>query len=230
MINLRQLLPKVYYNESRDFQLLMRIYEIMFNYLKTNVDMISYQPLADNSDNKFLDLLCTTLGLKLTHQYNNEDLSLLCTVFVDSIRNKGNIKSIKQILNLLICIEGCTTEAYIEQDIENTLYIYIPSEVKDLILFKDVLEYIIPTGTKYKIINQSVTIQKAETKISNSDNVRIKYLDNSKLIMVTKLDSNGNQIISEDLIDIDTKIENKQLTNHEGLIVSGVDNLTLQTK
>lgn len=236
MIKLYNLLPKVYYNRSRDFQILGRLYEIMFNYIKNNVDMISYQPLNSNGDNRFLDLLCSTLGLKLEHQYDNEQLCALCGIFISSLRNKGNLKSIKQVLNLLISLEGCSEETYLEQGIDGTLYIYVPQEITDLLLFKDVLEYIIPTGLNYRIINQSITIQKATTELTNTDSLAVKIIDNSKLIMITKLDSSENQIISD--LDSDKginenledgKIKDNKLSDHEGFIPSGIDSLSLIT-
>ena len=44
MIKLQELTPSVYYEQSRDFQFIGRLYDIVLNYIKTNADnLIRYQ-------------------------------------------------------------------------------------------------------------------------------------------------------------------------------------------
>ena len=40
MIKLQDMTPDVYYNQSRDFQFIGRLYDIVLNSVKTNADLI----------------------------------------------------------------------------------------------------------------------------------------------------------------------------------------------
>ena len=158
MINVKKLVPEVYFNRSRDFQLLCRIYEIVFNYLKTNQDTIYNNPLNDFSDSKLLDLLCITLGFEPKHEYNAAQLRGLCSVFIEAIRNKGSLTSINLILNMISNVEETEFNCYSEINSLNpyVLDVYIPLEVKDIKLIEDVLDYILPAGMSYTLIRQQV--------------------------------------------------------------------------
>ena len=57
MIKLQDYTPEVYYRESRDFQFIGRLYDLVLNYVKTNADLIYSLPLSDNSDNQFIQPL-----------------------------------------------------------------------------------------------------------------------------------------------------------------------------
>ena len=95
MIKLQNLTPEVYYKESRDFQLLGRLFDLVLNAVKTDTDLLYNLPLSTNSDEKLLELLALTLGFKPKHQYNAKNLKAVCSVFSEILRNKGSIKAIK---------------------------------------------------------------------------------------------------------------------------------------
>ena len=70
MIKLQNLTPDVYSSQSRDFQLLERLFDIVLNYVKTNSDNLYTLPLSDNTDEHLIDLMTLTLGFKSRHHYN----------------------------------------------------------------------------------------------------------------------------------------------------------------
>ena len=148
--------PEVYYKRSRDFQLLGRIHDIVFNYAKMNADLIGNISYADNIDDKLLPLLCTTLGFKEMHEYNLEQLKGLCSIFVNCLRHKGTLKSVQDLLNLLVNVENEKEKAVAEVDFTDPylLNIYFPTSISDTSLFEDVLTYILPAGMTYRIVNQ----------------------------------------------------------------------------
>lgn len=156
MIRTKNLVPEVYYKESRDFQLLGRIYDFLFNYLKTNLDAIENNPYSENFDLSLVSLLSSTLGFKQTHEYNTKQLMALCSIFMLALKNKGNIQSIEYLLNLLANVENIPDQFETSIDIDNPylLYVYIPLTVKDTTLFEDVLNYVLPAGMSYSIVSQ----------------------------------------------------------------------------
>ena len=40
MIRIKDQIPSIYYDASRDFQVLGHLYEVVLNYVKTNADML----------------------------------------------------------------------------------------------------------------------------------------------------------------------------------------------
>ena len=157
MIKTQNLVPEVYYNESRDFQLLGRLFEVIFNYAYNNAEILSKNVNSIQNNSFLLELLCTSLGFKLKQEYNNDQLNAISTIFLELLKNKGNIKSIKLVVNLILNIMGINDEVKIEYDDDGILNIFIPSDVLDLNLFYDLLDYILPAGTIYNI-RQSIIV------------------------------------------------------------------------
>ena len=156
MIKIQNLVPSVYYNRSRDFQLLGRVYDIVFNFLKNNVDTIS-NLYIDEMDDKLFPLLAITLGFKQTHEYNIEQLKDLCCTFIKILRNKGNLNSVQDLLNLIANVEGNSETYYWSINEEKNPYllnIYIPLSITDTSLLEDMLTYILPVGMSYRIVKE----------------------------------------------------------------------------
>ena len=82
MINVEHIVPEVYSKESRDFQLFERTYNLLFNYIKTNVDLMENFPINNNTDSRLIELLCRTLGFENKVNYRNDDLNSLCSIFI----------------------------------------------------------------------------------------------------------------------------------------------------
>lgn len=174
MIKTQNLTPEIYYKKSRDFQLLGRICDFVFNYLKNTNHAVENNIISDVFDYKLINLVACTLGFKKMHDYDSVQLKAFCTAFSSILRNKGNLKSIEMILNIL------ANEQNIKDNIEVTydsdlceLQVWVPESLKELSLFEDTLDYILPAGISYIIVRGTlkkqtqITYQKATTKISN---------------------------------------------------------------
>lgn len=171
MIKSQKLVPEVYYKRSRDFQLFGRIYDLVFNYLKNNTLAIEDLSLNTNPNQKVLALMCNTLGFKTKHDYNNNELSALCSIFIPCIRNKGTIKAIKLLLYMVCSVDNSQGEPKVWFDPEdnNKLMITLPNDISDWTLIQDVLDYIIPAGTYYSITNENRVSATADTKLTTAD-------------------------------------------------------------
>lgn len=188
MIKLQNLTPEVYYKESRDFQLLGRLFDLVLNAVKTDTDLLYNLPLSTNSDEKLLELLALTLGFKPKHQYNARNLKAVCSVFSEILRNKGSIKAIK------IACEALFNSMDISQQLDydftkgkdNTeLNLYIAQDFGDITLLNDLLSYILPAGMSCNIIREFHVLDDSNTNIGISDNVtktKINTIDTSKII------------------------------------------------
>ena len=188
MIKLQNLTPEVYYKESRDFQLLGRLFDLVLNAVKTDTDLLYNLPLSTNSDEKLLELLALTLGFKPKHQYNAKNLKAVCSVFSEILRNKGSIKAIK------IACEALFNSMDISQQLDydftkgkdNTeLNLYIAKDFGDITLLNDLLSYILPAGMSCNIIREFHVLTDSNTNIGISDSVtktKINTIEASKII------------------------------------------------
>ncbi len=156
MINLYEQTPSVYHNQSRDFQLLEHLYELVLNYAKTNTDLVQTVPIVSAESNSLLELLALTVGFRPRHLYNNDQLAALLSTFMLILRQKGSITAIESLCTALINAEHIKGNAYVEPaDPETeevgTIKIFIPFEFQDLGLLKDALDYVLPAGMTYNI-------------------------------------------------------------------------------
>lgn len=154
MIKTQNLVPEIYYNHSRDFQLLGRLYEVIFNYIKMNTDIIKQLRFLDPKSSELVDLLAMTLGFKKLHEYNTGQLSALCSIFSEILKIKGTKTSIELVIKMLLNIENI--DAYYEVNTskvasEHLIEIILPPELKNISLLYDILDYILPAGISCSI-------------------------------------------------------------------------------
>ena len=182
MIRLQDNTPKTYYERSRDFQFIGRLYDVVLNSVKTNADIIANGiPYSDFSPEKFLELLSRTLGFKPKHNYTHNQLLAICNIFSTILKNKGNIKAVELVGEAILKTEGilgtiaCLMkyDAYKQKDLP-VLRIIIPEKLAEIALFYDLLEYIIPAGCACEVVRGEMSDPiLAETAIVSEDNVVI---------------------------------------------------------
>ena len=179
LIKFQDLTPEVYYKRSRDFQYIGRLFDLVLNNAKMNTDIISSLPLNPDMDPRLLDLLALTLGFKSKHEYNTKQLAALCSIFPFVLRNKGSKLAIETACNALLNAEGITKEASIEVS-NQTVSIFLPSELSDLNLLKDLLNYILPAGMSCSLIQQATLVPPSSTTLVNYQDYVVNYTNTSK--------------------------------------------------
>ena len=155
MIKTRNLVPGIYYNESRDFQVLGRTFEILFNYIKTNIDLMEGLPFSRNCDIHLLPLLAQSLGFTNKRNYSKDELRALCSSFIRLLRYKGTKQSIQEAVNLMLHANGINDVANVvigDADDPHCVVIYVPVELTDITILEDIFEYILPCGFNYRFI------------------------------------------------------------------------------
>lgn len=162
-MNIEQLLPNVYYEDSRDFAYIARLFELIFNYMKTGADCVKNNYTSDKSavDSSLVELLADTLGFTCRHSYDNDALTAIAGSFQELLRNKGSLYSIELAINLLINAQqtkgdkefNYACELHPEYDPDDVdLIIYLPDNLQQVTLLEDLLDYILPAGMLYKIL------------------------------------------------------------------------------
>lgn len=181
MIKLQNYTPEVYYRESRDFQFIGRLYDVVLNYIKTNTDLIYNLPMSDNSDSTLVDLVAMTLGFKSRHNYNVNQLVAICSIFPTILKYKGSIKAIELIGNALVKSEGITKDKFscvINKDNPTELILAVPNSLSDKALLRDLLNYVLPAGMTYKVISElfqsntaTISVTQDKMKIHKSTDI-----------------------------------------------------------
>ena len=179
LIKFQDLTPEVYYKRSRDFQYIGRLFDLVLNNAKMNTDIISSLPLNPDMDPRLLDLLALTLGFKSKHEYNTKQLAALCSIFPFVLRNKGSKLAIEMACNALLNAEGITKEASIEVS-NQTVSIFLPSELSDLNLLKDLLNYILPAGMSCSLVQEATLVPPSSTTLVNYQDYVVNYTNTSK--------------------------------------------------
>ena len=177
MIKLQDLTPTVYYEQSRDFQFIGRLYDLVLNYIKTNAANLYNLPVGKNMDEQLLNLLALTLGFKPTKNYNSKQLRAICSVLPTILKHKGSIQAMVLATNALLAAEG------VRQPLDYTIHpkegitLYVAQELDDLNLFTDLLDYLLPAGLSCTIIKESQLVKEIKTTLGVKDHVTINGVD-----------------------------------------------------
>ncbi len=188
MIQLKNLTPHVYSDQSRDFQFIERLFDIVLNSVKTASDNLYSIPISDDSDEQLLTLMSLTLGFKSRHHYNNDQLKSICSCFSEIMRSKGSLQALDIAGKALLNAEGITDTMTIERKDNDpfTLDIYVPQDLSDTNLLEDVFDYVLPAGMSYNIIKELKLLIPAVTSLTTQDQVTI--YDNSNIGRISSTD------------------------------------------
>ena len=192
MIKLQDLTPAVYYNQSRDFQFIGRLYDLVLNYSKTNAANLYNLPIGENMDEQLLNLLALTLGFKPTKNYNSKQLRAICSVLPTILRHKGSIQALVLAINALLAAEGISQPIDYTVNPKRGITLYVAQELDDLSLFTDLLDYLLPAGLSCNVVKESQAIHTATTALGVTDSINIYYQNEniiSKLADTAELNS-----------------------------------------
>lgn len=170
MIKIQESVPSIYYNSSRDFQLIGHLFDLVLNATKTDADMIFNLPFSTNSDDQLLDLMAFTFGLRLDKtKYTTRQLRNVCSVAPQMMRNKGSLKAVQILCTALMRaddIEGTFLTEVSENGSQLTIYISSIASCKDII--SEILPYILPAGMIFNIK------QTQSAKVATQENIIMK--------------------------------------------------------
>lgn len=207
MIKFKDLVPEVYYNTSRDFQLLSHLFELVLNSVKTDIDIVYNIPNPEYVGTSFINTFTKTLGFRSKHDYEISQLAAICSIFPTIMKKKGSLAAIELIGNTLLNASGSSATFYCELDKTNQTIInaYFPDNTVDLNLFNDLLDYILPAGMLCHNIMTNISTQPVLTESTFEHKVTVQekmdgidmgvLSDLNALTDDSKYDSEHNNII-----------------------------------
>lgn len=198
MIKLQDLTPKIYYDSSRDFQFIGRLYDLVLNSVKTNAANLYNLPCGKNMDEQLLNLLALTLGFKITkQQYNSKQLRAICESLPTILKHKGSIQALVLAVNVLLAAEGITQSLDYEVIPKQGVVLGVAQELEDLTLLEDLLDYLLPAGLSCTIIKKSKLVTPVTTILNLSDTVTIYKEESTKLSVVAPTHNSTDLVFGE---------------------------------
>lgn len=215
MIDIVKQTPWEYSSQSRDYQVIARLYTALFNYVKTYIDNMSIWDT--NIDNRLTMLRAKTLNFEPDHSWDLDDLEAVTTCFKYLMRNKGTVKALEYCVDILMRIENIVGES-LDEVVTMSNYnvtIRVPEDLFTLGIIEDLVKYLLPSGLTYNIIKYKTynlrdivytDIYYNEGKINEGGDVVIAYENypnndrmyvgtnnaTSKKISITGNDEQGN--------------------------------------
>lgn len=186
MIKLQDLTPEIYYKQSRDFQFIGRLYDIVLNSIKTNATNLYNLPVGKNMDEQLLNLLALTLGFKPNKKYNSKQLRAICSVLPVILKRKGSIEALILATNALLAAEGIIQPLDYTIIPNQSITLYVAQKLTDITLLTDLLDYLLPAGLSCVIVKESQAVHAIKTALAVTDRVKVYYQDESILSVLPK--------------------------------------------
>lgn len=179
MFRLENNVPHVYVNESRDFQLLCRLYDAAFASVKYSVDSLHHASATNQCNDALLDLLRYKAGLFKPLSCTKAQLRMILEVFPFIIRQKGSVQGVSAVLNIFHRMfgEGNTPPEFNMYSVsqEKQLIVTFPYDLKNTQLLVELLHYVLPAGVFTNI--EIVVATRPVTSLRTTDTVIYKKRD-----------------------------------------------------
>lgn len=213
MFRVEQNVPDVYVQESRDFQLLSKLYDLVFQSSRFSIDSMRVLSDTMHCNESVLPLISTKVGFFTDSNLTDNSHRKILSAFPYIIKYKGSMKGLKLIVNLLGSI--LNTKIFVEQPLlddltvdRNRVLISFDKYAPDYQILEDILYYMRPTGC---LIDYSIKtdIQTKTNFVLSADNVKITTnTDGKEIYPVNKISSNDTDYSYTSAIHDETKPNN----------------------
>lgn len=151
LIRVQDSVPECYENQSRDFQLIGRLYDCVINGVKFDIDSMLNLTNTLKCNQRVLQLLQTKLGFFSDALLTDDELRYTLSAFPFIVKNKGSLKGIKQAVYVFLKANHLISSAMIsimQKDGVNpySIVIGINSPIMNTTLLDEIFKYILPTG------------------------------------------------------------------------------------
>lgn len=189
MFRVQDNIPEVYINESRDFQILARLYDTLFSGVRYDIDTLVNLLDATQIKDRMLELLCTKVGFFPRIDIDANILKYIVASFPYIIKNKGNRMGIEAAVNAILKSEYSSNIDIAPRIIINnkesnevyqpyTVYIFTRLTIFNKEALDEVMRYVLPAGYTYQLLDYDVLNEDPYvTLFRQSDNVTVFNTD-----------------------------------------------------
>ena len=187
MFRVQDNLPEVYINESRDFQLISRLYDVLFSGVKYDIDSMVNVLDATLTKDTMLQLMCSKVGFFPRFEIDAQVLKYIIASFPFIVKNKGNKRGIEYAINAILKAENNPSAIgkpyiVINNNVEEgyrkpyTVYIYTTVTIYNKVALDEVMRYVLPIGSTYQILAYNKLYSGVPTKITQTDKINVVQL------------------------------------------------------
>ena len=206
-------MPYQWVNESRDFQLLLRLDDTLFMGQRADIATMQNLNASPKCKDILLDLLAKKVGFFTNKSLEENALRNIICAFRLAVRNKGTKKGIFYAVTAVLKAENSTDEPRI--DIDNTdkfeINIYTPIAIQNIDALKEFLKYVVPAGFSVNIYSYTANVPVTYTNLNNIDTILAGNLNIKTLSEIKNKYSDSDNAILKHLVD-----------NYAGGINSGI--------
>jgi len=182
MIDTIKMTPIEYSAQSRDYQVIARLYTALFNLSKMYIDNNHFW--TNGIDKKLSRLRAFTLNFRNKYDWDLDDLKVVSSCFKYLMFRKGTKQALKYCIYILMRVknlEGTITDNNITVE-GNLITIKIPENLTNLGSIEDLIRYLIPAGYTYRIIQYREYNPNAITYIDlNQDSIYTSEYNTGKI-------------------------------------------------
>lgn len=146
MFRVENNVPDVYVNESRDFQLFSKLYDLVFQASRFSIDSMEQISDTMHCNDNLLSLIATKVGFFTDLRLTSKADRLILSAFPHIMKYKGSSKSIHLVANLFGRIVNTNVFVEFDRNDNNKVTILFEKYTSNIELLRELLEYIRPTG------------------------------------------------------------------------------------
>lgn len=153
MIDTIKMTPIEYSAQSRDYQVIARLYTALFNLSKMYIDNNHFW--TNDIDKKLSRLRSFTLNFRNKYDWDLDELKVVSSCFKYLMFRKGTKTALMYCIYILMRIknlEGVIKEDVAIEIVDNLITIRIPEYLTNLGAIEDLIRYLIPAGFTYRVI------------------------------------------------------------------------------
>ena len=203
-IRFQDMTPEVYTDESRDFQILCRLHDSIWNGVKFDAETIKYIIDSRNIQSGLLPLLQTKLGFLTDKRLNDNEIRYVLRVFPDLLRNKGSLLAIRKLLNMCLKLNDISGEFTISYSDKptiingisinaHTIIVGIDTIIKNTEMINEIAKYILPAGFSFYIYFYKN--YRATDNIYLNDDVKLLYSSSNLNSQIRGTRDNSDEFI-----------------------------------
>ena len=168
LIRTKHNVPQPYVAESRDFQLLTRVLDLVQNSVKFDIDSIVNIIDTRLISSSYLERLKSKLGFFTSKVYDDRTLRIVLSAFPHIIKYKGSEEGVKRCVNTYLNVSGISGGSRVDiynksGQYDHLVRIGISGGVQNIQILKDLLSYVLPSGYMLEIYTYAAADMAAVT-------------------------------------------------------------------
>ena len=155
--------PEAYTEDSRDFQLMLRLLDCVNNGVGFYTDSISNTADTKLCSASLLELLKTKIGFLSNVEFQERELRYILRGFPYIMKYKGSLRGIQEAVYVYMNAKGmsCPHRVYTDND-EHKIIIYIESDVSDVTMLDEMFKFIVPAGYQVEYVFYQPTTEESK--------------------------------------------------------------------